>query len=391
ATIEKVGTMLAEVKALHDAGKYKPAQAISRDALKLARTAHFRPLEAETLYWHGWLLALLGDAKESERSLVEAVYAARAGRDDITLIRASVKLIYVLGGLATRYDDAHFWEGMVRADLERIGGNRDLECQMLSNMGSVQILEGHGEEAQRAFEHALQLAEQDDQMRGKILSNLSIVYLDQKRFDEALKTASQSLELTARTRGADHVSAAYAHEVLGRAYWGKKDYKMAHAEIERALNMYKRSLGPGHRQVSDGMDALAELLRQEGRYSEAVETSRRALELKEKALGPEHSDLSYSLLGLGFGYLGVGQAAKAVPLFERSLRLSVEDPLKQAEGSFGLARALWTTGQDRPRARTLALEALGYYKKRSEDEEVAHISEWLASTSGSGSKKTAHR
>jgi len=391
ATVEKVGEKLAEVKALHDAGRYKEALARAKDALALARSARYRPMEAEAFYWLGWLQALaLGDAKEAERSLVQAVYTARAGRDDFTLIRASVKLIYVLGYLATRYDDAHFWEGMIRADLERIGGSEELECQMLSNIGSVLILEGRNEEAEKAFERALQLAEKDDPQRGKVLSNLSIVYLDEKRYDEVLQMASESLKLIARTRGPDHVSAAYVHEVLGRAHWGKKDYKSAHSEIERAIDMYKRSLGPSHRQVADGMDALAELLRHEGRYAEAVDVSRRALEVKERAIGKEHADLTYSLIGLGFGYLGAGQPAKSIPLFERALRLSVEDPRKQAEASGGLARALWATG-DRARSRELAREALGFFRKRGDEEEAKKISEWIESVGASGSKKSARR
>jgi tetratricopeptide (TPR) repeat protein len=211
-----------------------------------------------------------------------------------------------------------------------------------------------------------------------------------KHYDEVIAMAHESLGLIARTRGPDHVSAAYVHETLSRAYWGKKEFKDAHAEIDRALAMYKRSLGPGHRQVSDGMDALAELLCSEGRFAEAVDVARRALELKEKAIGKDHPDVTYSLIGLGLAYLGAGQAAKAVPLFERALHLSLEDPKKQAEASFGLARALWATG-DRTRAKELSREALTIYKKRGDAAEAKQISDWLDSAGGSGSKKTARR
>jgi len=388
--VEKASTLLAEVKALHDAGEYRQAQELSVRALDLARQAHFRPLEAEALYWNGWLQALGGaDLREVEQSLVQAVYAARAGRDDLTQIRASVKLLYVLGGLASRFDDAHFWEGMIRADLERIGGNEELESQMLSSLGSVLILERRRAEAERAFERALLLA--TDSERGKILSNLSIVYLDEGRYDLVIRTARESLDLIARTRGPDHASAAHAHEVLGRAYLGKKDFRSAHAEIERALDMYRRSLGPTHRQVSGGMDALAELLRAEGRFAEAVEASRRALEMKEKALGLDHPDLTNSLVGLGQGHLGTGQASRAVPLLERALELSAGDPVKQAEASFGLARATWATGQDRARARALAREALKAFRQQGDDEEAGSVLRWLDSPGGSGSKKTARR
>ena len=390
AQIEKVSTLLAEVKALHGAGMYRPAQELAAQALKLAGRVRFRPLEAEALYWHGWLQALTGaDVREAERSLVQAVYAARAGRDDLTQLRASVKLLYVLGALAARYDDAHFWEGMIRADLERIGGNEELESQMLSNLGSVLILERRHAEAERAFERALQLA--DDSERGKILSDLSIVYLEEKRYDLVIRTARESLDLIARTRGPDHVSAAYAHEVLGRAYRGKKDFGYAHVEIERALAMYRRSLGPTHRQVSDGMDALAELLRAEERFAEAVEVSHRALELKEKAIGPDHPDLACSLLGLGQGYLDAGQAARSIPLFERALKLSPKDRVKQAEVSFGLARATWATGQDRARSRALARQALDTFRQRGDVEDAGRVAGWLDSPGGSGSKKTARR
>jgi serine/threonine protein kinase len=393
AEIERIGTMLAEVKALHDAGKYKSALEKAEQALPRAKSVRFRPIEAEALFWFGWLqVVTTGGAKEGERSLVEAVYAARAGRDDVTLIRASTKLIYVYGGLQGRFDEAHLWVGLTRADLERIGGHEELESAMLSNAGSVMLLEGRLEEALPAYERALQLTEKalgkDHPQRGIILSNLAIIHLEQKRYEKVISMEKESLELISRTRGPDHVNAAFPHEAMGRAYTGMRDFKAAHEHLGRALELYQRSLGPEHRQVSDGMDALAELLRSEGRYEEAVEQSRRALELKVKAIGPDHPDVSYSLCGLAQGYLQLKQPARALPLFERALKLRGEDPVKRAEPLFGMAQALWAMGRDRSRARAMAETAHTTYLSSGDIGEAERVAAWLEA---GGARKTARR
>ena len=67
--------------------------------------------------------------------------------------------------------------------------------------------------------------------------------------------------------------------------------------------------------------------------------------------------------------------------FERALRIreqSKVDPTSVGEAQFALARALWETGRDRPRARTLALAARDGYATPDTRKARDNVDAWLA-------------
>jgi hypothetical protein len=72
----------------------------------------------------------------------------------------------------------------------------------------------------------------------------------------------------------------------------------------------------------------------------------------------------------------------AVAPLERALRLRVDkepSPAHIAETEFALARALWESGQQRDRARTLALSAQGRYSTVATlRKQEAEVVVWLA-------------
>ena len=68
---------------------------------------------------------------------------------------------------------------------------------------------------------------------------------------------------------------------------------------------------------------------------------------------------------------------------ERALKIrETRDPdlSKRSETQFALARALWESNRDRPRARTLAEQAkAGYSKAPSTKAKLAEVEGWLRS------------
>jgi hypothetical protein len=53
------------------------------------------------------------------------------------------------------------------------------------------------------------------------------------------------------------------------------------------------------------------------------------------------------------------------------------DPTERAEAAFGLARALWESGQNRAAARRLAAEARRLYATASSQRDVSSVDNWL--------------
>ena len=76
--------------------------------------------------------------------------------------------------------------------------------------------------------------------------------------------------------------------------------------------------------------------------------------------------MAYPLVGLGEDLLGLGQAAKALPILERATRIAEAnalDPETMGECHFHLARAVWLAGGDGSRAAALARKAVGDYAR----------------------------
>ena len=69
--------------------------------------------------------------------------------------------------------------------------------------------------------------------------------------------------------------------------------------------------------------------------------------------GAEHPTRTRALVGRGEAELGLGEVASATALFERALEVQAGKTLAPADDGairFALARALWASARERPRA-----------------------------------------
>jgi tetratricopeptide (TPR) repeat protein len=176
----------------------------------------------------------------------------------------------------------------------------------------------------------------------------------------------------------------------------------AAAAAERSLAIDEASLGPGHPETAIVRGILGTIREEQGRVDEAIALHRRTLEDQTRIFGSDSPRLTYGLAALGTDYLDQDRASDALPLFEKGvalmekghvapthptlvyLRLSMGQaqiklgkpelavaPLERVLTSpvagtdvrirsateVALADALWKTGGDRKRARTLAEKA----------------------------------
>ena len=100
-----------------------------------------------------------------------------------------------------------------------------------------------------------------------------------------------------------------------------------------------------------------------GRGAEAEDCFSTARRIYERHFGPSQHYIAFPLQGLGEARVVQGQPADAIPFLRTALRIQLAPetrepiPLNIAETQMWLARALWESGRDRPRALKLAAEA----------------------------------
>lgn len=90
------------------------------------------------------------------------------------------------------------------------------------------------------------------------------------------------------------------------------------------------------------------------------------------------------MTGVGAALVDLGRPREAIAVLERALAIADPgplDPLDVALLRFGLARALWDSHEDRPRARTLATAARDVFASGGEVAAagLAEIRGWLGS------------
>jgi tRNA A-37 threonylcarbamoyl transferase component Bud32/tetratricopeptide (TPR) repeat protein len=379
AQVEALSAELAEVNALRIAGQYALALERAARAAEQAKALRYRPLEAEALYYRGLLEERTGKARESERTLVAAGLAAEAARDDSLRIRIAARLLYV-ASQQNRFDEGRAWEAAGRAVLERVGGNPELEGELLNNAAALLMEEGRGQEAAESYRRAFQLLDaelgKDSIRRVLTLGNLAAALLNLDRADEAVPMLREAVAGIERLRGPDHPTVSAPLSNLAMGLTKLRQFAPALEAADRGLAVARLRFGPDHTRVMNALDLKATVLQEAGRFDEALAVYRESLAIKErtKAAGPH---LSHSYDGIGQCLLGLGKPIEALPLLERALKLRGPDPSARADTRFAIARALWTARRDPARARKSALDAIADYTAAGQTAKVSEVQRWL--------------
>jgi tetratricopeptide (TPR) repeat protein len=385
--IQRISGQVAQVKALTDAGRYKQAMEIAEPALKEATALGYRPLTAEALLWMGALEARRAEPAAAEQHLLQALWAAITSRNDEVQARATATLVFVAAGDAKRFSEALQWGEMAKATLARMGGSEDIESDLFKNLGVAYAGQRRNEDALAAFAQALQLAEKasgpEHVRRSILLGNMGTILKRGRRFDEASRALTEAVGIRERVSGPNHPLGGVLHYSLAQTYLLMKDFQKAQVHARRALEINLAAFGPEHSKVADTYDVVGTISLDDKKYREALEPFQKALAIKEKTLGKDHEDVSYSACGLARSLLGLGEAARAMPLFERVLALKPSDPLIHGDAALGLARALEAQKRDPARALALARTARAVFASDKATAGVEEVDAWLAKYAGS--------
>ncbi len=342
AQVAELNRQLAQLKALFDAGRWHDGLAQGPALVAATKKVGYQPLIAETLAVMGTLYLKANDAHAAEVALTDSYLAADASKHDEVRAQDATNLVWVVGYLQGRFDEAERWAKNAEAVLQRLGGHEQLRAWLLNNLGGICEMRGDGAGALKAHEEALALKE------------------------KALGREHPDV-------GASEGNLAVALQALGRS-------QEALEHVDRSIEILEAGLGAGHPELATQLSNRGEILNALGRYRDARGSFEKARIIWERELGLDNRNLAYALTGIGISYIAEGDATSAILPLERAFKIREEhenDPARRAETRFALARGLWEAGRDRPRARILAEQARDGYAKAVVKPKLAEVESWL--------------
>ncbi len=343
--VENARERLSVVKALNDTGKHEEAMKSGGALLAEARAIGYRPLLAETLDGYLASMGVINFHAEFTPVFEECITTAIAvGRDDLAVANA-LRFAGMLHGFLDRPAEAAFWMNLAKALADQLGDSRDL---MLSWIAQTEAVWKLSEDDPRGALTAARLA---------VARKEKALPTDHPDTATSLCTEAEALFALGRTRDALEVNA-------------------------RALDIFMRAYGPSATEVAMVLNNRGEYLNAVRRPAEALEVFRKSLASWEVQVGPDYVLTAYPLTGIGNAELLLGRPKEALAPLLRALRVresgADDEPGALADTRFALARALWTAGADRARARRLAALARDTYAATKHAKQTDEVDAWLA-------------
>ena len=324
--LDRVSGEVARAEALRATGDYLAGLDVAREAAGRAAELSYRPLEAEARLVEGRLLT--SNSKDGLDTFYRALWAAEAGRDDASAVRAATELANTHTDRA-EFEQAARWIAHARALLERSGGDETMEIEL-----------------------------------ARVQAELSHETGD---YTQALETWEQVVAAIERTQGETPLLASYLGE-MGATLETLHRLEEANAARTRSLAVFEQNLGPDHPEVAEAINQLAGTLTAQGEPARSKELHERALSIRERAFGPDHYSVAVSLTNLGTTHLGLGEVDRAVAVLERAeaiMRAANREPhvyavvLQSLGNALRLDRRLGEAVESYRRAFELSKETLG--------------------------------
>jgi len=276
------------------------------------------------------------------------------------------------------YSHGRYKEAVHAFEQARDLGTSSSYQKALLSLGLAESYRSSGQykEAEELFKSAIAEAEQEDkkhlnkkykanQQRASdlvatMMSDLSVLYLDQSRFPECEHILNSSIEIGTKKVGANDVNLALPLNGLTRLYikWGKLseakkvndrtlllfntpqaknnslyaytafnlaqilnekgNYKQAELLYKAALAGLEQALGFDHEYCATALEPLGELYRKESRYTEAKKAFYRVRKIRQVTLSKEHPDYGKAILNIALVFRDEGRYAKAEELCQQA-------------------------------------------------------------------------
>jgi tetratricopeptide (TPR) repeat protein len=327
ARAAELDVRLASVDALDALGRYDAAEHEARAVADAARLApQLAPQLVEALYVLADAQDSAGDPTAARATFEEAGTIAAAARDDRSVARAWLGLLYVVGSEQGRAQEALGLLPLVTAAVER-AGDPEIAARFAGVQGLVYEWADRLDDALVHAERSLALLEArhgpDDKDVASARMNLaSLLYRmggDTARADALSAAGLATLELLV---GREHPLVARGLANQGHAFADRGRYAEAEALLVRAAAIFARAYSPDHLDVAWTERDLAHLWLVQDQWAKARAHYERALPVFEAAM-PDSGNLAGLYARLGRTLARDGRCGEALPRLERALELAL--------------------------------------------------------------------
>jgi tetratricopeptide (TPR) repeat protein len=347
--------------------RFAEAEAWASMGVSLARRAgRGTPAEAYALNRRGGLHLERAQLDAAERDYEEAlaIYERVRGPDhpDIGLALTSLGRVHDQRGDLDEAEALHVRAHDVLASA--FGPEHPEVAVALSNIGTVREARGDYEGALahhlKALDIVLPVLGPEHIELAMLYTNIGVCENNLGRLDDAEATHRKALAIVEKAHGPSHVEVGRILINIGVIELRRLDFAAAETTLARSVQILEAELGDAHPHTTSTMMNLAIAMASQGRRVDALEIFRRILAIRERELDPQHPAIASILGNLGHLEMEEGRYDDAKAHFQRALAIREAkgaEPKDRAFETFGLARALYMTGE-KSRGLELANEAL---------------------------------
>ena len=360
-----------------DAGAFADVEVRIDDLDARAHALDHAPVLSEVLLVRGRWDARRGDDEAAAKLLAAALSTAQAcGHDEIT-VEAATALALVEGG--ARFDVAEVYAAVADAVLVRMGDDAGLRVQLLTNVGQIQIMRGHHEQALETLSRALALVPigHGETAGSTYLQHaLAVALIEVGRHEEAEAVLATMLSAVEARVGPHHPDMAVALSDLSRLRIAQRRPEDALVSSRRARAVWVGAYGADHTDIATALNSEGRALSALGRDAEAERAYADALAIIEPAFGPEHPNVAIGLGNVAAVQIRLGRPQEAIGALERALKLRRarfgDDHDAVGKTLDLLGDALWANG-DAPRAVAAWQQAIAMFERLGgpKDERIA--------------------
>jgi tetratricopeptide (TPR) repeat protein len=192
-----------------------------------------------------------------------------------------------------------------------------------------------------------------------------------------------AVEIQEKRWGPDDVTLGEILVDLGQLLLREGDHEPAYRAFQRAHAIFEKRMGPDFEVTASALASMGVALVALGRTAEGLAAVEKARATLVKLGGADHHSVGVADQQLGELRRDLGEHDLAMRAFDHAVAIFQQDPpdaRRLSASRFALARELWDSGADRPRATALArsasvdLQPLG----PAADRDRQRIALWLA-------------
>lgn len=152
-----------------------------------------------------------------------------------------------------------------------------------------------------------------------------------KKFDDALKSSRQAVDLSIKIYGAESVETAAVYANLGVIYREKEKYKESIENLQKSADIYQKNLKAKPATVINVYETLAFSQALDGQKKESEASYLQAMKISEEKIGAESKESFSSVLNLANFYVLENRAKEADEMYLKSYAIAIKNFGREAK------------------------------------------------------------